>query len=171
MEAKLQEISTIISQFIATYFLSIAILGSIPYFLKSYGIRKVGKNINAKFLWLSWIPIMRYHVISQIADIHRISVGKSKKITATFEIATFTIVMLIIASIIAKNFIFLIPIVAIIPIILYIQLFATYYFFRYCDKENATFFFILGLGSQILNSIFFFNCRDKGGKNYYNIYR
>lgn len=171
MEAQLQEIISKISQFVAAYFLLIIIIGSVPYVFKSYGIQKVGKRMNAKYLWLSWIPIMRYHIVSQIADVHRVSVGKSKKLTSTYEISTFTTVMLIIASISMNKVILLIPIIALLPLILYTQIFATYYFFRYCDKENATIFFVLGFGSQILNSIFFFNCRDKGGKNYYNIYR
>lgn len=171
MGAEIEDLVAKISQLVTAYLGIVIILGTIPYLLRSYGIYKVGKRNNLKSIWLSWIPIMRYHVVSQVADYFRLSVGKSKKITTGFEITTFICAILILAAIMLKNILILIPLIILFPILKLYQTFGTYYFYKFCDKENATIFFVLGLVSPIFNTFFIFNCRDKGSRGQYSIYR
>lgn len=171
MEAQIQAIITKAIELITAYFAFILIFGSVPYFIKSYGIYQVAKRNNLKYTWFSWIPVMRYHVVSQVADYFRVSVGKEKKITANFEIATLITAALLIGFIVKQIVLLLIPLIILLPILWLNKVFATYYFYKFCDRENATIFFILGLTNGLLNSFFFFNCREKGNRIQYTIYR
>lgn len=171
MEQQISKLITELSALLAGYTVLIICFGIILIFLKSYGIYKVGKSSGCRFLLLAWVPIMKYHVVAQIADKYRVSVGKEQKLTTDFEIITTSfIVVLIAASQTGFSMLFLLYLI-LVPALAMVTLFSDYYFFKLCDKENATIYFILSLGNAIMNAIFFYHCRNKCNNRYYSIYR
>lgn len=170
MTNKIQNILKSAETIISTYFLLIAILATIPFLFRSYAIYKIGKRNRFNYLWLAWIPVMRYHIVSQIADFYRISNGKDKKVTTTYEVLTFLAFFCFFGAFTRKYYLLIIVLAVLIYGIKITQIFATYYFYKFCDKENATLFFILGMTNSLLNTIFFFNCRDKGVKIKVGVY-
>ena len=142
-----------------TLFIVAFLLSIVPYILFAIGINSVASRYGLRNRWMAWIPVARKYLLAQIADIRRAQVGKPKKLKTQFEI----IALLFFAclyGIIKSNNIALIVIGSIIVAIWsYNQAFCYYYFYRLCDRENATAYFLLGLAGNPLNSFFVFHCR------------
>ena len=162
METVTQAIEEATSQILAlgTTFFAIGIAISIvPYFLFAIGLNSVAKACRLRNSWMAWVPIARKHLLAEVADIRRIQVGKPKKLATQFEICTFATLMCLLGLLKASN-----PIILVIPafaaaVLSFNQTFSYYYFYRLCDKENATAYFLLGLIARPLNAFFVYHCR------------
>lgn len=156
----LEETIKKITEFITAYIVIVIALATIPYIFHSVGLYSIAKALRMKNKWMSWIPIARSHVMAEIADMQRVRVGKEKRLETQIEILYLaigvcgyiaitksSIAMIILAGI----FLFLYSVV---------RTFSYYYFYRLCDKENATIYFVLGIIAKPLNSFFVFCCRQ-----------
>lgn len=135
------------------------IVSIILYVLFAIGLGSVARTCRIKHSWMAWLPIARKHLLTEIADLRRVQVGKPKKLTVQFEIITVLCLICVLAMVKVRN-----PVLVVIPAILLVllsfnQAFAYYYFYRLCDKENATIYFLLGQMAKPLNSFFVFHCR------------
>lgn len=134
-------------------------LSIVPYILFAIGLGSVARTCRIKHSWMAWLPIARKHLLTEIADLRRVQVGKPKRLTVQFEIITVLCLICVLAMVKVRN-----PVLVVIPAILLVllsfnQAFAYYYFYRLCDKENATIYFLLGQIAKPLNSFFVFHCR------------
>ena len=131
----------------------------VPYILFAIGLGSVARACRIRHSWMAWLPIARKHLLTEIADLRRIQVGKPKKLTVQFEIITVLCLICILAMAKMGN-IAMVIIPAILLILLsFNQIFAYYYFYKLCDQENATIYFLLGLIIKPLNSLFVYHCR------------
>ena len=134
-------------------------LSIVPYILFAIGLGSVAKTCRIRHSWMAWLPIARKHLLTEIADLRRVQVGKPKRLTVQFEIITVLCLICVLAMVKVRN-----PVLVVIPAILLVllsfnQAFAYYYFYRLCDKENSTIYFLLGQMAKPLNSFFVFHCR------------
>lgn len=134
-------------------------LSIVPYILFAIGLGSVARTCRIKHSWMAWLPIARKHLLTEIADLRRVQVGKPKRLTVQFEIITVLCLICVLAMVKVRS-----PVLVVIPAILLVllsfnQAFAYYYFYRLCDKENATIYFLLGQIAKPLNSFFVFHCR------------
>lgn len=134
-------------------------LSIVPYILFAIGLGSVARTYRIRHSWMAWLPIARKHLLTEIADLRRVQVGKPKRLTVQFEIITVLCLICVLAMVKVRN-----PVLVVIPAILLVllsfnQAFAYYYFYRLCDKENATIYFLLGQMAKPLNSFFVFRCR------------
>lgn len=134
-------------------------LSIVPYILFAIGLGSVASTCRIRHSWMAWLPIARKHLLTEIADLRRVQVGKPKRLTVQFEIITVLCLICVLAMVKVRN-----PVLVVIPAILLVllsfnQAFAYYYFYRLCDKENATIYFLLGQMAKPLNSFFVFHCR------------
>lgn len=149
-----------ITELLTVYATVVIALMAVPYIFHSVGLYSVAKALRMRGSWMCWIPIARSHVMAEIADMQRVRVGKEKRLTTQIEILYLaigtcgyiaitkgSIVMIILAGI----FLFLYSMV---------RIFSYYYFYRLCDRENATIYFVLGVLAKPLNSFFVFCCRQ-----------
>ena len=135
------------------------IVSIILYVLFAIGLGSVARTCRIRHCWMAWLPIARKHLLTEIADLRRVQVGKPKRLTVQFEIITVLCLICVLAIVKVRN-----PVLVVIPAILLVllsfnQAFAYYYFYRLCDKENATIYFLLGQMAKPLNSFFVFYCR------------
>ena len=132
------------------------IVSIILYVLFAIGLGSVARTCRIRHCWMAWLPIARKHLLTEIADLRRVQVGKPKRLTVQFEIITVLCLICVLAMVKVRN-----PVLVVIPAILlsFNQAFAYYYFYRLCDKENATIYFLLGQMAKPLNSFFVFHCR------------
>ena len=134
-------------------------LSIVPYILFAIGLGSVARACRIGHSWMSWLPIARKHLLTEVADLRRVQVGKPQKLTAQFEIMTFLCVICVIAmATLGTAALIVIPLILLV-LLSYNQAFAYYYFYRLCDKENANAYFLLGLMIKPLNSFFVFHCR------------
>lgn len=134
-------------------------LSIVPYILFAIGLGSVAKTCRIRHSWMAWLPIARKHLLTEIADLRRVQGGKPKRLTVQFEIITVLCLICVLAMVKVRN-----PVLVVIPAILLVllsfnQAFAYYYFYRLCDKENSTIYFLLGQMAKPLNSFFVFHCR------------
>ena len=134
-------------------------LSIVPYILFAIGLGSVARTCRIRHGWMAWLPIARKHLLTEIADLRRVQVGKPKRLTVQFEIITVLCLICVLAMVKVRN-----PVLVVIPAILLVllsfnQAFAYYYFYRLCGKENATIYFLLGQMAKPLNSFFVFHCR------------
>lgn len=135
------------------------VVSIILYVLFAIGLGSVASTCRIRHSWVAWLPIARKHLLTEIADLRRVQVGKPKRLTIQFEIITVLCLICVLAMVKVRN-----PVLVVIPAILLVllsfnQAFAYYYFYRLCDKENATIYFLLGQMAKPLNSFFVFHCR------------
>ena len=72
-------------------------LSIVPYILFAIGLGSVARACRIGHSWMSWLPIARKHLLTEVADLRRVQVGKPQKLTAQFEIMTFLCVICVIA--------------------------------------------------------------------------
>lgn len=154
-EEAVQQIATLGSSLII---IAIA-LSIVPYILFAIGLGSVARACRIGHSWMSWLPIARKHLLTEVADLRRVQVGKPQKLTAQFEIMTFLCVICVIAMAKLGNAALIVIPLILLVLLSYNQAFAYYYFYRLCDKENANAYFLLGLMIKPLNSFFVFHCR------------
>lgn len=133
-------------------------LSIVPYILFAVGLGRIARAYGIRNSWMSWLPIARKHLLTEVADLRRIQVGKPKKLTVQFEIITFLCIICVIAMAKMGNIALIVIPLILLAMLSYNQAFAYYYFYRLCDKENATAYFLLGLIIKPLNSLFVFHC-------------
>ena len=142
-----------------TLFTVLLLLSIVPYILFAVGIRSVASQYGIRNKWMAWIPIARKYLLAQIADIRRAQVGKPKILKAQFEILALVLFACAYVLIKSSNIAIIIIGTIVAAIWSYHQAFCYYYFYRLCDRENATIYFLLGLVAKPLNSFFVFHCR------------
>lgn len=131
----------------------------VPYVLFGIGLHSVASRYRLRNSWMAWVPIARKHLLAEVADLRRFQARKQKKLTTQFEIISCLLLACIYAATkIASPLFVFIPLILII-LLAYNQAFSYYYFYRLCDLENSTIYFILGLVASPLNSIFVYQCR------------
>ena len=131
----------------------------VPYFMFAVGLNAVAGRYRLRNRWMAWVPIARKHLLAELADVRRYQVRKQKKLETQFEIITAVFLVFLGGFAKTNN-----PILMLIPSILIVllwfnQVFCYYYFYRLCDSENATIYFLLGLLFAPLNSFFVYHCR------------
>lgn len=142
-----------------TLFIIIAAVSIVPYILFAIGLSSAAKSYRLRNSWMVWIPIARKHLLAEIADVRRIQVGKQKKLTTQFEICIVAVLVCLYGTTRTDNPVFLfVPVIAITFLTLN-QAFSYYYFYRLCDRENATAYFLLGQIARPLNAFFVYHCR------------
>ena len=135
------------------------VVSIILYVLFAIGLGSVARTCRIRHSWMAWLPIARKYLLTEIADLRRVQAGKPKRLTVQFEIITALCVICVIAiAKVGSTALVVIPLVLLV-LLSYNQAFAYYYFYRLCDKENATIYFLLGLIAKPLNSFFVFHCR------------
>lgn len=135
------------------------ILSFVPYILFAIGLGSVAKQCRIRHSWFAWLPIARKHLLAEVADIRRVSVGKDKKLTVQYEVIICLFLACIYAITRTNNPIILVILVILAALLSYNQTFSYYYFYRLCDHENATAYFLIGLIAKPLNSFFVYHCR------------
>lgn len=162
MEAINQILEEAIRELIAlgnTTLTIVLVISFVPYILFAIGLSNVASRYGIRNSWMAWIPIARKHLLAEVADLRRVQLRKQKKLETQFEIITAFFLVFIFGITKYNN-----PILLVIPVILLVllsfnQIFCYYYFYRLCDNENATIYFLLGLLISPLNSIFVYHCR------------
>lgn len=134
-------------------------LSIVPYILFAIGLGSVARTCRIRHSWMAWLPIARKHLLTEIADLRRVQVGKPKRLTVQFEIITVLCVICVLAMAKVGNTVLVVIPAILLVLLSFNQAFAYYYFYRLCDKENATIYFLLGLIAKPLNSFFVFHCR------------
>lgn len=138
----------------------IAVIASIIlYVLFAIGLGSVARTCRIKHSWMAWLPIARKHLLTEIADLRRVQVGKPKRLTVQFEIITVLCLICVLAMAKVGNTVLVVIPAILLVLLSFNQAFAYYYFYRLCDKENATIYFLLGQMAKPLNSFFVFHCR------------
>ena len=139
--------------------LIISVFIIIPYILFGVGIYNAAKRYGLRNNWMAWVPIARKHLLAEVADFRRYQMRKQKKLTTQFEVISCLLLVCAYAVNKVDNpSLFLIPLILIFLLSIN-QMFSYYYFYRLCDMENATIYFILGMICPPLNSIFVYQCR------------
>lgn len=142
-----------------TIFTVTMLLSLVPYVLFAIGLRSVAGRYGIRNRWMAWIPVCRKYLLAQIADIRRAQAGKDKKLKTQFEIIALLFFACLFVTAKTNNLI-LIAVLSVLAVLwAYNQVFSYYYFYRLCDRENATAYFLLGLLAGPLNSVFVFHCR------------
>ena len=131
----------------------------IPYILFAIGLSSVADACRIRHRWMAWIPFARKHLLAEIADIRRVQTGKQKKLATQYEICMVAFLGCLYALIRSDNPVFLVIPAIVAALLSYNQAFSYYYFYRLCDRENATAYFLLGLIAKPLNSFFVYHCR------------
>lgn len=134
-------------------------LSIVPYILFAIGLYSVAGRYRIRNKWMAWVPIARKHLLAEVADFRRFQVRKPKKLETQFEIITGLLMVCIFGATRTTGPLFSIIAVILIVILSFNQVFSYYYFYRLCDRENATIYFLLGLAISPLNSIFVYHCR------------
>ncbi len=155
LEEAMQQVGTAASTLI--FFL--LALSIIPYVLFGIGLNSVASRLGLRNKWMAWVPIARKHLLCEIADLRRVQTRKKKKLETQFEIISALLLVCVYAVPKVDNPVFLIFPVILIILLSYNQAFSYYYFYRLCDRENSTIYFLLGLAVAPLNSIFVYHCR------------
>lgn len=162
MDATIQALEEAIQQLLSfgTVLIVITIaISLIPYILYATGLSSVARRCGIRHTWYAWLPIARKHLLAEIADIRRMQVRKEAKLEVQFEVLICALLVCIALAAKTGNLLFLILSVILIVLLSYHQVFCYYYFYRLCDRENATIYFILGMLASPLNSFFVFHCR------------
>lgn len=157
LEEEIAKIITALSAS-ATAILILLAVATIPYFMSCYALYKIADKCNASFKLLSWIPVVRYYTVAQIADFYRMSRGKDAKMATQMGAALGLLVLSLVVAAKGAEFM-IIPAIICIPFFLLVKLFSLYYFYKFCDPENATIFFILG-SNALLGNFFIYHCRN-----------
>lgn len=131
----------------------------ISYILYAIGLSSVARKCGISHTWYAWLPIARKHLLAEIADIRRLQARKNSKLETQFEIIICSLLACIFLALKASSPLFLVVSVILIVMLYYNQLFCYYYFYRLCDRENATIYFILSMVAGPLNSFIVFHCR------------
>lgn len=135
------------------------IVSIILYVLFAIGLGSVARTCRIRHSWMAWLPIARKHLLTEIADLRRVQVGKPKRLAVQFEIITVLCLICVLAMAKVGNTVLVVIPAILLVLLSFNQAFAYYYFYRLCDKENATIYFLLGLMAKPLNSFFVFHCR------------
>lgn len=155
LEEATQQLATLSSTIII---LTIS-LSIVPYILFAIGLSSVANQCRIRHSWFAWLPIARKHLLAEVADVRRITVGKDKKLAVQYEVITCLFLACIYATSRTNNPIILVILVILAVLLSYNQAFSYYYFYRLCDRENAIAYFIMGLIAKPLNSFFVYHCR------------
>ena len=139
--------------------LIISALIIIPYVLFGIGMYNAAKGCGLRDSWMAWVPIARKHLLAEVADFRRFQMRKQRKLTTQFEVISCLLLACAYAVTKVDNPLFYLIPITLITLLAYNQMFSYYYFYRLCDMENATIYFILGLICPPLNSIFVYQCR------------
>ena len=134
-------------------------LSIVPYILFAIGLNSIANQCKIRHSWFAWIPIARKHLLAEIADIRRTSVRKTKKLAVQYEVIICLFLACIYATSRTNNPIILVLLIILAALLSCNQAFSYYYFYRLCDQENATAYFLMGLIVKPLNSIFVYHCR------------
>jgi len=162
MESITQTLEEATQQLIAlgnTLIVIAVVLCIIPYILFAIGLSRVANRCGIRHGWMAWLPFARKHLLAEIADVRRVQVGKEKKLAVQYEICMVFFIGCIYAASRISNPLFLVIPAILIVLLAYNQAFSYYYFYRLCDYENATAYFLLGLIGRPLNSFFVYHCR------------
>lgn len=143
----------------STVILIILLLFIISYILFAIGLGSVARACRIRHSWMAWLPIARKHLLTEIADLRRVQVGKPKKLTVQFEIITVLCLICILAMAKTGSTALVVILAILLVLLSFNQIFSFYYFYRLCDQENATVYFLLGQIIKPLNSLFVFHCR------------
>lgn len=158
IQALEESIQQLLSLGAALIVLAVAI-SLIPYILYATGLSSVARNCGIRHTWYAWLPIARKHLLAEIADIRRSQVRKERKLETQFEIIVCSLLICIALLFKSENPLLLIALALLVVALAFNQLFCYYYFYRLCDRENATIYFLLGMLVSPLNSFFVFHCR------------
>ena len=120
-------------------------LSIVPYILFAIGLGSVARTCRIRHSWMAWLPIARKHLLTEIADLRRVQAGKPKRLTVQFEIITVLCLICVLAMAKVGNTVLVVIPAILLVLLSFNQAFAYYYFYRLCDKENATIYFLLGL--------------------------
>ena len=136
-------------------------LSIIPYTFFGIGLSSVASRYGLRTKWMAWIPIARKHLLAELADIRRAQAGKHKRLAVQYEILM--CLFLACAFLVFKsnnvNVVIAVIMSILACLLFYNQAFSYYYFYRLCDMENGTIYFLLGLVVKPLNSFFVYHCR------------
>ncbi len=158
MQALEESIQQILSLGAALFYIAIA-LAIVPYILYAIGLSSVAEKCGIRHTWYAWLPIARKHLLAEIADIRRAQVRKPRKLETQFEILICASLACLFLAFKASSPLLLIVSAILIAILSYNQMFCYYYFYRLCDQENATIYFVLSLFASPLNAFLVFHCR------------
>ena len=125
-------------------------------------IAALGNSLIIIVVALSIVPYILFamkHQLTEIADLRRVQAGKPKRLTVQFEIITVLCLICVLAMAKVGNTVLVVIPAILLVLLSFNQAFAYYYFYRLCDKENATIYVLLGLIAKPLNSFFVFHCR------------
>lgn len=158
MQALEESIQQLLSLGVALFYIAIA-LAIVPYILYAVGLSSVAGKCGIRHTWYAWLPIARKHLLAEIADIRRAQVRKPRKLETQFEILICASLACLFLTFKTSSPVFVIVSAILIVILSYNQMFCYYYFYRLCDTENATIYFILSLVASPLNAFLVFHCR------------
>lgn len=162
MDSAIQSLEEAIQQLLSLGAMLIVIviaISIIPYILYATGLSSVARKCGIRHTWYAWLPIARKHLLAEIADMRRVQVRKDTKLEVQFEVFICALLVCVVLAVKTGNLFFLIISAILIVALAYNQIFCYYYFYRLCDRENATIYFILGMLASPLNSFFVFHCR------------
>lgn len=162
MDSAIQSLEETIQQLLSlgARLIVIAIaISIIPYILYATGLSSVARRCGIKHTWYAWLPIARKHLLAEIADMRRAQVRKETKLEVQFEILICALLVCVVLAVKTGNLFFLIISAILIVVLGYNQIFCYYYFYKLCDQENSTIYFILGMLASPLNTLFVFHCR------------
>lgn len=162
MDSVIQSLEETIKQLLSLGAILIVIaiaISIIPYILYATGLSSVARRCGIRHTWYAWLPIARKHLLAEIADMRRAQVRKETKLEVQFEILICALLVCVVLAVKTGNLFFLIVSAILIVVLGYNQIFCYYYFYRLCDQENSTIYFILGMLASPLNTLFVFHCR------------
>lgn len=162
MEPVIQALEEIVQKLLslgAAFFCIAIVLAIVPYILYAIGLSSVAGKCGIRHTWYAWLPIARKHLLAEIADIRRAQVRKPRKLETQFEILICASLACLFLAFKASSPLLVIVSAILIVILSYNQMFCYYYFYRLCDPENATIYFILSLAASPLNAFLVFHCR------------
>lgn len=162
MDSAIQSLEEAIQQLLSLGAMLIVIaiaISIIPYILYATGLSSVARKCGIRHTWYAWLPIARKHLLAEIADMRRAQVRKDAKLEVQFEILICALLACVVLAVKTGNLFFLVISAILIVALAYNQIFCYYYFYRLCDRENATIYFLLGMLASPLNSFFVFHCR------------
>ena len=158
MQALEESIQQLLSLGAALFYIAI-VLAIVPYILYAIGLSSVAGKCGIRHTWYAWLPIARKHLLAEIADIRRAQVRKSRRLETQFEVLICASLACLFLAFKTSSPVFVIVSAILIVILSYNQMFCYYYFYRLCDTENATIYFILSLVASPLNAFLVFHCR------------
>lgn len=162
MDSAIQALEEAIQQLLSLGAMLIVIaiaISIIPYILYAAGLSSVARKCGIRHTWYAWLPIARKHLLAEIADVRRAQVRKDTKLEVQFEVFICAFLVCVVLAAKTGKLFFLILSAILIVALAYNQIFCYYYFYRLCDRENATIYFILGMLASPLNTLFVFHCR------------